>query len=94
MNSKKRESISFGPLPMKLKWLNGPKGLSALQKQQVEFECPECGVRLDIEKLQKEGRIPMIVEYQSGSPSRMVAAVACPSCGKLVNPKTVLWREI
>ena len=94
MSSKSRESISFRPLPPKLKLLNGPKELSALQKQKVEFECPECGVRLDIERLQKEGRIPMIVEYQSGSPSRMVAAVACPGCGKLVNPKTVLWREI
>jgi hypothetical protein len=48
-------------------------------------------MKLDIDKLDKEGRIHILnIEYESGSPSYIKAGVLCPGCEKLVNPKTVL----
>jgi hypothetical protein len=62
-----------------------------LQAQKFKFVCPECGAPLDIDKLDKEGRIHILsLEFENNTPSYMKAGVLCPGCEKLVNPKTVL----
>ena len=32
------------------------------------------------------------LRYENGSPSYMKTGVVCPSCRKIVNPKTALWE--